>query len=111
MMKIKFITLIILSFFGLFGSMSSDISSGDIANLRDKGILKSNFSNNYSIHLDGYEEEFGYVIESCCYDLLNCSNEKRQEVTEGILDVYRNINPELVSEIGDNATFVIRRIS
>lgn len=88
----------------------SDITTQTVRELQDEGILEGHFANNYKVYLNGYEEEFGYVIESTYEDLLNCSDEKREAVLDGILDVYNEMNPELISKLGTDAVFVIEEI-
>lgn len=76
-----------------------------------KDVFLNDFKYTYVFHLDGHEDELGYVLESTNIDLYNCDASIRKNIISSIYETYCVENPTLMHDLDDDLTFVMSRIS
>ena len=92
-------------------SENTVIPSFTVNDLKEKEIFEGKYlSNTYLIHLEGYENEFGYVIQNTNENLIDSEQSVRTHTIEDIMEVYYNIDPDLIDEIGNDAIFIVEKI-
>ena len=100
-----------LSFSVLFVVLSiGKFATTDLPDFGKHETPNSSLSRTYKISLDKHENEFGFVLHHTNDDFLLCSENEREKVLKEIYKDYYDMNPELISSLGEDAVFIVEEV-